>query len=85
MADQKTRIGPALTQQDGLKVREVYLRLELRVDIYVKEKWREVGATHKRHLYQSNVGHMPYVERGLDEVQATINELVDACTADTAI
>jgi pimeloyl-ACP methyl ester carboxylesterase len=46
---------------------------------------REVGATHKRHLYQSNVGHMPYVERGSDEVQAAINELVDACTVDAAI
>jgi pimeloyl-ACP methyl ester carboxylesterase len=46
---------------------------------------REVGATHKRHLYQSSVGHMPYVERGLDVVQAAINELVDACTADVAI
>jgi pimeloyl-ACP methyl ester carboxylesterase len=28
-----------LTQEDGLKVRETYLRLDPRVDLYIKEKW----------------------------------------------
>lgn len=35
----KSRIGPVLTQDDGLRVRESLLRLEPRVDIYVREKW----------------------------------------------
>jgi pimeloyl-ACP methyl ester carboxylesterase len=39
MALDKSRIGPVLTQEDGLKVRETYLRIDPRVDIYVKEKW----------------------------------------------
>jgi pimeloyl-ACP methyl ester carboxylesterase len=45
---------------------------------------RDVGTTNTRHLYQTGVGHLPYVERGAAEVQQAINELVDAATADTA-
>jgi pimeloyl-ACP methyl ester carboxylesterase len=43
MATEKSRIGAVLTQQDGLKVRETYLRIDPRVDIYVKEKWSPNG------------------------------------------
>ncbi|MGH2389675.1 MAG: alpha/beta hydrolase [Chloroflexota bacterium] len=43
MASDKSRIGPVLTQEDGLKVRETYLRIDPRVDIYVKEKWSPNG------------------------------------------
>jgi len=43
---------------------------------------RDVGAAHKEHLRQSNVGHMPYVERLAEEVHGAINALIDACTDD---
>jgi pimeloyl-ACP methyl ester carboxylesterase len=46
MAHEKTRIGPILTQEDGLKAREIYLRIDPRVELYVKEKWQE-GTTTK--------------------------------------
>ncbi len=39
MAPEKSRVGPVLTQEDGLRVRDTYLRLEPRVDIFVREKW----------------------------------------------
>jgi pimeloyl-ACP methyl ester carboxylesterase len=35
------------------------------------------------HLRQKNIGHMPYVEAAVQEVQQAINEFVDAATADT--
>src|SRR5438270_51779 len=182
MPDQKTRIGPVLTQPDGLKLREIYLRIDPRIDLYIKEKWEEgagtklptvllhgagmdgagwdvpvdgaslldalarngsrafafdfrghgrssrvvdgktvtvetsvadtperitgrvlvvtgdldpfasiadteaflqaTRASHTRHLRQTGIGHLPYVERDAPEVQSAINELVDACTAD---
>jgi pimeloyl-ACP methyl ester carboxylesterase len=41
-----------------------------------------VGATHKRHLYQEGIGHLPYVERDLLEVQGALCDLVDAASAD---
>ncbi len=39
MPADKSRVGPILSQDDGLRVRESLLRLEPRVDIYVREKW----------------------------------------------
>lgn len=39
MTSDKSRVGPVLTQEDGLRVRDTYLRLEPRVDIFVREKW----------------------------------------------
>jgi pimeloyl-ACP methyl ester carboxylesterase len=45
MATDKSRIGQTLTQEDGLRARESYLRLDPRTDIYVKEKWRPGDAT----------------------------------------
>jgi pimeloyl-ACP methyl ester carboxylesterase len=45
MPTEKTRIGPILTQEDGLKVRETYLRLDHRTDLYIKEKWRPSDAS----------------------------------------
>jgi pimeloyl-ACP methyl ester carboxylesterase len=45
MAADKSRIGPVLTQQDGLKVRETLLRVEPTADIYLKEKWPEGAKT----------------------------------------
>ena len=42
MVSEKTRIGPILTQDDGLRVRESYLRLDPRTDLYIKEKWPEL-------------------------------------------
>lgn len=39
MPSDKSRVGPVLTQEDGLKVRETYLRIDPRVDLYIKEKW----------------------------------------------
>ncbi|HWE61897.1 MAG TPA: alpha/beta fold hydrolase [Chloroflexota bacterium] len=39
MPSPKSRIGAVLSQEDGLQVRESYLRIDPRVDIYVKEKW----------------------------------------------
>ncbi|SRR5579883_584613 len=41
MTSDKSRIGPVCTQGNGLLVRESLLRLEPRVDLYVKEKWAE--------------------------------------------
>jgi pimeloyl-ACP methyl ester carboxylesterase len=35
----KTRIGPQLHQDDGFAVRETMLRIEPRVDLYIREKW----------------------------------------------
>jgi pimeloyl-ACP methyl ester carboxylesterase len=40
-APEKSRVGRVLRQDDGLLVRESLLRLEPRVDLYVKEKWAE--------------------------------------------
>ena len=45
MPDQKTRIGPELTQPDGMKLRDVYLRIDPRIDLYIKEKWEEGAST----------------------------------------
>jgi pimeloyl-ACP methyl ester carboxylesterase len=45
----------------------------------------DAGARHKRHLYQQGVGHLPYVERGLAEVQAALCELVDAASGDAGL
>ena len=43
MPHEKSRIGPVLTQDDGLKVREALLRVEPLADIYVREKWATGG------------------------------------------
>lgn len=41
MTSDKTRIGPRLRQDNGLLVRETLLRVESRVDLYIREKWRD--------------------------------------------
>lgn len=43
MTSDKTRIGPRLHQDDGFLVRETLLRVEPRVDLYIREKWLEDG------------------------------------------
>lgn len=41
MPTDKTRIGPRLHQDNGLLVRETFLRVEPTVDLYIREKWLE--------------------------------------------
>ena len=43
MTSNRSRVGPVLTQEDGLKVRETLLRVEPTADIYIKEKWDEAN------------------------------------------
>lgn len=43
---------------------------------------RDVGTVHTRHLYQREVGHLPYVDRQAREVQQAIVELIDGCMDD---
>lgn len=45
MATDMSRIGPVLTQEDGLRVRESLLRVDPPADLYVKEKWAEGAET----------------------------------------
>jgi pimeloyl-ACP methyl ester carboxylesterase len=52
MTSEKTRIGPRLRQDDGFLVRETLLRVEPRVDLYIREKWRDE---------QSAAGTLPIV------------------------
>lgn len=41
MTSTRSRVGPVLTQPDGLKVRETLLRVEPLADIFIREKWSD--------------------------------------------
>lgn len=50
MPTNQTRIGPKLKQEDGLLVHETLLRVEPRVDLFIREKWLDSEDTQKAAL-----------------------------------